>query len=663
MGRENVENLLSGTKAGFKATRNLVFNQKAEKVKMERIIRSIVDNVLSGRKAGFKTILNLVFNQKKERKKMDHQKSKSTFSATLLALVLGTFAFWTGPTAVTGQEMVKDPTTGQMVSKPKYGGRFTFATGGYEPVHTDPVFHGGVGVATASVSEQLAMGNWGINRDEVDFSSQFIPVSAARGQLAERWELPDPLTYIFHIRQGVRWHKKPPMNGRALTARDIEYNYHRNLGLGSGFTEKAEGFAASLLTVPIESIRATDEATVVFKLKEPRLTALHSILITDNASFILPPEVIRQHGDVKDWRTLVGTGPYELTDWVEGTSMTHTRNPDYWGHDEKYPQNRLPYIDELRMLFLKDQATYLAALRSGKVDYLGFTAGVSDIVSIDQVESLRKTNPEIRLIPWWDRSETSYALDVSKPPFDDIRVRQAMQRALDLKTINDSYYKGDAKWQPQGVIGEALSGYTPFDQWPERFKQSYAYDPEGAKKLLKEAGYPNGFKTVLNHFGEFDLSYTELAAEYFRAIGVDVEIRVLDRASFIPLVMEGTMEGMAMTIQGWNIPWGAAGALRFRMHSTSDWNLHKFKDAEVDAKIEAAEAAATMEEQLRLASELDMKLIEQHWYVWGPKAGKFMAVQPWVKGYNGEVHLGPQNRLPIFARLWIDSELKEAMGH
>ena len=197
---------------------------------------------------------------------MDNQKSKSTFSATLLALVLGTFAFWTGPTAVTGQEMVKDPTTGQMVSKPKYGGRFTFATGGYEPVHTDPAFHGGVGVATASVSEQLAMGNWGINRDEIDFSSQFIPVSAARGQLAERWELPDPLTYIFHIRQGVRWHKKPPLSGRALTARDIEYNYqlHRFVVWVAAFTEKAEGYGGSLLTVPIESIRATDEADGCF---------------------------------------------------------------------------------------------------------------------------------------------------------------------------------------------------------------------------------------------------------------------------------------------------------------------------------------------------------------------------------------------------------------
>ena len=274
MGRENVENLLSGTKAGFKATRNLVFNQKAEKVKMERIIRSIVDNVLSGRKAGFKTILNLVFNQKKERKKMDHQKSKSTFSATLLALVLGTFAFWTGPTAVTGQEMVKDPTTGQMVSKPKYGGRFTFATGGYEPVHTDPVFHGGVGVATASVSEQLAMGNWGINRDELTSQASSSLFGCERAVGRALGTARPPHLYFPHPPGRSLAQEAPHESGRALTARDIEYNYHRILGLGSGFTEKAEGFAGSLLTVPIESIRATDEATVVFKLKEPKLMAL-----------------------------------------------------------------------------------------------------------------------------------------------------------------------------------------------------------------------------------------------------------------------------------------------------------------------------------------------------------------------------------------------------
>ena len=249
------------------------------------------------------------------------------------------------------------------------------------------------------------------------------------------------------------------MNGRALTAKDIEYNYHRYLALGSGFTEPSPWELSGVRSLPWESITATDDATVVMRLKEPLLPALVTIL--DAAIFMLPPEVIQQYGDAKDWRNFVGTGPYMLTDWVDGSSITWTRNPDYWGTDEKYPQNRLPYLDELKGQIIVEEATYLAGLRSGKLDYLGFAAGDTHITSPDQIESLRRTNPEIVLYPWWDRAETVFALDATKPPFDDIRVRQAMQMALDLETINDNYFSGAANATPQGVVGDQISGYQP----------------------------------------------------------------------------------------------------------------------------------------------------------------------------------------------------------
>ena len=107
-----------------------------------------------------------------------------------------------------------------------------------------------------------------------------------------------------------------------------------------------------------------------------------------------------------------------------------------------------------------EEATRLAGLRSGRIDFLGFPAGVSDLVSADVLDSLRKTDPEIDLVPWWDRSENSVALDTTKPPFDDIRVRKAMQIALDLQTINDTYYKGTAMWKPQGPVGKVSKGTT-----------------------------------------------------------------------------------------------------------------------------------------------------------------------------------------------------------
>ena len=560
------------------------------------------------------------------------------------------------------QGYVTDPTTGKAVSAPQYGGTFTYATKS-EPPHGDPNSAHSAGLAIAGVAEKLAIPNWAVDRDVYSFSTQFIPTEFFVGQLAESWEQPDPLTYIFHIRKGVRWHNKAPMNGRELTAKDVEYTWHRLLGLGSGFTEPSTTGSCCLLPLGFESITATDNSTVVFKLKEPNAVALH-MLMAEHLAFIMPPEAIEQYGDLQDWRNLVGTGPYEITDWVQGTSLTHTKVPDYRGFDEKYPQNRLPYIDKLVGLFIKEEATYIAGLRAGRIDYLGFTGGVSDITSVDQIDSLRRTNPEIELLPWWGRAETAYGLDSTKPPFDDIRVRRAMQMALDLKTINATFFKGTARSTPQGITGEGMKGYyTPFDDWPEEVKKGYTYDPEGAKMLLAEAGYPDGFETLLTHAQEGDLGYTELVAEYWKAIGIDAEIRVLDRPQWTPLVESGKMEGIFTTVQGMNHPWGALGQLRFQAHSASVWNLSKIKDAEIDAKIEAAEATTDIAEQQRLAREVDDFFIEQQFYVWGPQAGKYMAIQPWVIGYNGEVHFAAQHRLVIFARVWIDQELKKAMGH
>ena len=118
-----------------------------------------------------------------------------------------------------------------------------------------------------------------------------MPLFALKGHLAESWETPDQLTIIFHIRQGVHWHDKAPMNGRALTAEDVVFNFHRLTGLGSGFTEPSP-HTADITAVPFESIAATDKNTVVFKLKRPSPTALLTILDSPYV-FIQPPEVIK----------------------------------------------------------------------------------------------------------------------------------------------------------------------------------------------------------------------------------------------------------------------------------------------------------------------------------------------------------------------------------
>ena len=276
------------------------------------------------------------------------------------------------PAAAMEKEMVMDPSTGEMVTAPEYGGTLTYVFSG-EPNRTDAWFGAGAGYLVSGVIEKLGIGNWAIDRDVLNFHPLFIPESAFTGLLAESWSRPDPLTYVFKIRQGVHWHNKAPMNGRELTAEDIEYNFHRYFGLGE-FSEAGSTNLEEFGREPIESVTATDKWTVVMKLNRPSITFLSDVL-NHWGAFINPPEVIEQHGDVNDWQNVVGTGPYELTDFVEGSSFTHTKNPEYWRNDEKYPENRLPYIDELKALLLKEKATYLAALRSGRVDHLGFIGG------------------------------------------------------------------------------------------------------------------------------------------------------------------------------------------------------------------------------------------------------------------------------------------------
>ena len=586
--------------------------------------------------------------------------------AVMSVLVLAATGLWAageeeGSTAAAAEKKyVTDPTTGEVVVAPEYGGTITawWATGRTQ-VAFDPYY--GWPSSTDGVSEGLGMVNWGVDRDVWDLKTMHTPDQHLTGMLAESWEIsPDGLTYTFHIRPGVRWHDKAPMNGRQFTAGDVEYNFHRILGMGD-FAEAgptAHGGASNLKTIPWESITATDDATVVMKLTEPRLSALRFILV-DGIGFIMPPEVIEQHGDVQDWRNLVGTGPFMLTDLVEESSGTLTKNPDYWGYDEKYPENRLPYVDELRYVVIPDEAAAYAALRSRTIDWKRWDT------SLDAADSMRKTNPEIAVHEIWFRSVASFAPNHREPPFNDVNVLRAMQMALDNETIARTYWKGVADATPQGLIG-VQGFYNPFEEWDEEVKQYYRYDPEAAEKLLDEAGYPRGadgtrFTTTLNYGAWADLDYSHIAAAYWAEIGINVEIDELSYAEYHERLFARSGKGMYSQIARNNFdPYLAVSWY----HSREQWNRGGSQWPELDAMVEAALAAVTPEEARRLIAEADEYAMSRHWLIWGPMSPIHWYVQPWIVGYNGELDsgLGWGKEETMFARLWIDSALKTEMG-
>ena len=511
------------------------------------------------------------------------------------------------------KEYVTDPSTGKQVLKPAYGGTITAAQRNFPFDHADTwVSHAG-GVIGGAALDKLGQADWAVDRS-VNKLVTYYPESVVTGHLAESWENPDPLTYIYKLRDNVFFHDKPPVNGRQLTADDMAANYERLFGIGRFAGKEPAVHTWGTKGLPFESVTATDELTLQIKLSRPNADT-HRQLFDDCHVRAYPPEIFDRLGNVNN---LIGTGPFIVNEYVSGSSVTFDRNPNYWKDDEKYPGNRLPYADKLVMLMMSDEATRLAALRSGQIDITGET-GVSRIKSIANAVQLQEDVPGIQLFPIALRSETSLGMRMDKPPLNDIRVRHALQMALDLKTVRDNYFLGFGDWQPMGSVGPAVTGYNnPFDTWPEELKKFWSYDPAGAERLLDEAGYPRGadgvrFETsIMTNGDRGDVGYMELVAGYWKEIGVQAEIEAPDNATYAGRRQALDFDGFA---DFWAVgaDYGNVASTLGQFRDDASYRAGTFSDPVFEAKYDELEAAAgDAEEHRRLTKALDMYVIEQH---------------------------------------------------
>jgi len=544
------------------------------------------------------------------------------------------------------------------ITGPQYGGTISYGES-LDPTNFDPWWHSTRDNEQQSMYlETLGSLDWTVDREVLPLNTGARPFEFAVGNLAESWETPDKETIIFHIRKGVRWQNKPPVNGREMTADDVAYSFNRLLGLGGyGFTEPSP-FSVDITITAVTSVEATDKYTVVVK-HEPSVTALWGLLISSIESYVIAREVVEQYGDLRDWRNAVGTGPWMLVDYVEGASLSYIKNPDYWGYDEKYPENRLPYADGLKDLIIPDLGTRLAALRSGKIDVIGMEYGGT--ISWEQTDSLKRTNPYLLSTNVLAQS-LAILPRYGEPPFDDIRVRKAMQMAIDVPTIAMTYYGGYSEPTLRPPLGNPGT-YAPFDELPEDIKEGRSYNPEKAKELLAEAGYPDGFKTsiICTEGSWSDLDLLQIAKAYLADIGIDMELKVHEWTAFYGRMMSGEWEeDMTWWLHGGMILDPPLGIFSWT-DPAKWWNASRIDDPHFNELYAKLQAVTDIAEHDRLVREINDYSFSQFWGIMMPRQVGCVVWNPWLGGYSGETYLGLYQVGPVFARMWVEQDLKKSI--
>jgi peptide/nickel transport system substrate-binding protein len=386
--------------------------------------------------------------------------------------------------------------------------------------------------------------------------------------LAEKWELSeDGKTLTFTLQQNVKWH-----NGREFTSEDVKFAIERILNPDNGALLKSSFDS-------IETIETPDPLTVVLKLKYSDSAILYNF--AHWFASIMPKEVTDPSKEA------MGTGPYKLDNVKPGQSITLKKNTDYFKED-------LPKIDTITYRIMKDEAERLAAIRSGKIDVT--------IVNNESAQLLETTKNVS--IAGFQSMEIGYiGLNVAKKPFDDPRVRQAISYAVNRDEIISTVYKGEAV--VTGPISPAQKGYA-LD--PSEFA-SYKHDIEKAKQLLKEAGYENGFNTVIQTQALYPtlVDSSVVIQQQLKEIGINAEIKKMEDAPFIELWRSKKMDVIVGRNPSATNP---DRNTRFYFHTDGGANVWNYSNLEYDKIVMQALEETDEAKRKELYKQAQIMLVE-----------------------------------------------------
>ncbi len=471
----------------------------------------------------------------------------------------------------------------------------------------------------------------------------YILPRAIRGELAESWEWENPLTLAIRLRRGVMFPDKPGvMTARELDADDIvaTFNYI------NGSPRKPSGFYDH-----IDRVEARDSHTVVFRFNSYNAEWDYRFGYGHYSS-IIPREALSV--DQRDWRNVTGTGPFSLDRYLNGSVQSYARNPSYWD-TETIGGNAfsLPFVDRVTYRVIKDEATYITALRTGKLDIL-------ETIRWIMAKHLMESTPELQWSRRLNRGATMIALRTDRPPLDDVRVRRALNMAVDRTNMIELLHEGQAEMLAFPQHPEFGPYYQPLTEMPPSVQELFAYNPDKAKALLAEAGVPDGFALTVQVCvcNPEHMDMMPLIADYWAEIGVRVTIQPMEFAAFLSALTTGSHGDGRLMDTGHINP--IAGLRRFE--STNTWNVPRYSDPALDAKLRTLGTIRDDAERIALAREISIEVLDNSTYVWLPTPYVYGAWWPWVRNYGGELGAGAARPGPIYARIWIDHDLKKRMG-
>ncbi len=466
----------------------------------------------------------------------------------------------------------------------------------------------------------------------------------------------------MNIRKGVHWQPVDSeagrlMAGRELTADDIVYVFNYLLNK-DGNTPNSWIVRGQPKVTASATIEKTGPMQVTIRTPEEIMTAF--VWIIQGAGFfrVYPPEVITKYGNVADWRNAVGTGPYMLVDYVPGSVLNYKKNPNYWEKDPAGPGkgNQLPYPDAMKELIIADLSTTYAALRTGKLD---FQAGVT----LTDAQTLWKTAPDLEYVKFVTGMQgIGMAQEKEENPYSDVRVRQALMMATDFEIIKKDYYLGEAEivnWP----ANPTLIFYEPLDKLPEAIQTLFKYNPDKAKQLLAEAGYPDGFKTsiIVQSIPE-RVDELSIIKEMWAKIGVELELDIKEGGAYTAHVGAGVPydEMLYRTFPGsfFNMhlyqAFTRGPAILNISHINSPYGTDPYLEDLFNEQDEYL--FVDMPRVYEAVKKVNHYVMEQAYVIPFPLPYSYAFWWPWLKNHYGQ-------GVGLIRYAWVDQDMKKSMGY